>query len=312
MQSRVLDLNVIVRASVRIMGRLAGETINVVEKCNDQSLSVEADAGMLDQVLLNLCVNARDAMPDGGTLTVSTRSVAFNNENTPRNPDASPGKYAAVEVRDSGEGMSPEVCEHAFDPFFTTKDVGKGTGLGLSTAYGILTQHGGWIDLNSTPGQGATFTLYLPLTTALPAHSNTAPEADDSARGTETILVVEDEEPVRQTVRRALRHYGYKVLEAEDGIAAEALWREESEKVDLILTDLVMPHGITGMELGRRLKHSRPDLKIIYMTGHSQDLVEHGDKLTAGIDFLPKPFENRDLIRLIRDRLDNHQATASN
>jgi len=304
MRRRTIDLNDVLKSAGGMLRRTVKETIDVQTRTASEPLPVKADAGMLNQVLLNLGVNARDALPHGGRLTVAGRRQSFHAGDLPDNSDAKPGDYAAIEVSDNGIGMNSDVRNHAFDPFYTTKDVGQGTGLGLSTAYGILRQHGGWIDLDSEPGRGTTFTIFLPFTRSVPGNDREETSSGVLGRGDETIMVVEDEESVRQTVRRTLKHHGYTVLEAEDGVAAESLWRDRGQEVDLVLTDLVMPNGISGFEVARRMRAGRPSLKVIYMTGHSQDLVEHGGKLTAGIDFLPKPFENRDLIRMIRDRLD--------
>lgn len=303
MQPRDFDLNEVIRSVGGMLNRMIGETINVVYECSPDALPVNADPTMLDQVLLNLGVNSRDAMPDGGRFSMTAGQIDFNGAQQPGNPDGKPGRYATVTVTDTGCGMSEDVLDHVFDPFFTTKEVGKGTGLGLSTAYGILRQHEGWIDVESSPGQGAKFTIYLPLTSARIADEPKA-EDDGAGRGHETILVVEDHDIVRQTVDRVLSEYGYQVLLAEDGPAAEQIWQDSERTIDLVLTDLVMPRGLSGLELSRRLRAQRSDLKVIYMTGHSQELIEHGGQLNPGVDFLPKPFENAELVRMVRSRLD--------
>lgn len=312
MQRRAIDLNEVARSAGGMLKRVMEETIEVSYRCANEALPVKADSGMLDQVLLNMAVNSRDAMPDGGKFSIITRRADFTAKNLPANPDSVPGQYAVLEVSDSGAGMEPDVRERVFEPFFTTKDVGKGTGLGLSTAYGILRQHGGWIDLRSEPGRGSTFTIYLPITDSVQRNHEGEAPSDILGRGEETILVVEDEDSVRHTVRRALKYHGYTVLEAENGPAAQAIWKEQRGHIDLLLTDMVMPNGMSGFDVARRLQDDQPELKVIYMTGHSQDLVEHGGKLVAGVDFLPKPFENRDLVRIIRERLDSNGAAVNN
>lgn len=311
MRPRIVDLRDVLQTAAGMLNRMIGETIEVSYHCPQESLLVKADAVMLDQVLLNLGVNARDAMPEGGTLTMTARLVDYDADNLPPQAEAQPGSYVLVEVEDTGTGMSEDVKQHIFDPFFTTKDIGQGTGLGLSTAYGILRQHGGWIAVESQLDQGSKFTLHLPSTTRPTEEANREIPSDGFGHGTETILMVDDDDRVRQSVSRTLKHYGYRVLEANDGPTAEKLWSEQRDEIDLVLTDLVMPNGCSGLELGRRLQAEKPDLKIIYMTGHSQELLEHGGHLVADVDFLPKPFENRDLVRLIRERLDGSSTVAN-
>lgn len=240
---------------------------------------------------------------------MSVRPVEYTESNLPDQADARTGRFALVEIRDTGVGMTDDVRQHAFDPFFTTKEVGKGTGLGLSTAYGILHQHGGWIDLETAPGKGCNFILHFPICDSRLTEKAVELPTDILGRGDETILLVEDKGTVRQTIERTLSRYGYTVLLAEDGEQAESLWREKRDEVDLVLTDMVMPNGINGFELARRLRVEKGDLKVVFMTGHSQELLDHAGALEAGVDFLPKPFENRDLIRLVRNRLDIETAS---
>jgi len=304
MERKPLALNKVVTEAATLLGRTLEETIEVACHCAAEDITVIGDAGMLNQVLLNLGVNARDAMPRGGRITFSTRHARYDRDNKPDHPDALTGEFGVIEVTDNGEGMSAEIRDKVFEPFFTTKDVGKGTGLGLSTAYGILRQHGGWIDLESEPGGGATFLLHLPV--AAETSSVSLPEAplEKPRRGEETILVIEDEHQVRDVVCRGLTSFGYKVLEAEDGPAAKVVWADHGGRVDLVLTDLVMPNGMSGFDVARDLCAEREGLKVVYMSGHSRELLELGGSLIPGVDFLAKPFQTTDLVRLIRSRLD--------
>ncbi len=305
MRLEAKNLNDIVQSSAMILQRTLGETIEIHCSLANEELTVECDSGLLSQAMLNLGLNARDAMPEGGALTLTTGQARLGPDDTRENTDAKPGDYAVIEVRDTGAGMSEAVRHKAFDPFFTTKDVGKGTGLGLSTTYGIVRQHDGWIVLDSSPGKGARFRIHLPLSRMSTDVSRAAKERGGPIeRGAETILLVEDEPPVRKTVAKTLRRFGYKTFEAGNGNEAEALWKEHGDRIDLVLTDLVMPSGKSGFDVARELKKDRPDLKVIYMTGHSSELLEHAGSLVRGVDFLPKPFPPHEFSRMIRNRLD--------
>lgn len=304
MERKRLPLNSVVTEAVKLLSRTLEETIKVRCRRAEEDVTVIGDFGMLSQVLLNLGVNARDAMPNGGEITLATRRVRYDRDSVPDTPDALPGEFGVIEFADNGEGMSLETRGKVFEPFFTTKDVGKGTGLGLSTAYGILRQHGGWIDLESEPGVGTTFSIHLPVA----PDSSSDPIAEETLeqprRGEETILVIEDEASVRDVVSRTLSSFGYKVLEAEDGPAAKTVWADHGSRVDLVLSDLVMPNGMSGFDIARELRNQRAELKVIYMSGHSSELLELGGSLIPGVDFLAKPFQPSDLVRLVRSRLD--------
>jgi len=305
MRLEAKNLNDIVQSSAMILQRTLGETIEIHCSLAQGELTVECDSGLLSQAMLNLGLNARDAMPEGGALTLTTSQARLVPEDLRENADAKPGDYAVVEVGDTGCGMTEAVRAKAFEPFFTTKDVGKGTGLGLSTTYGIVRQHDGWIDLESSPGKGARFRIHLPLSRMTSGIDRAARERGvDVERGAETILLVEDEPPVRKTVARTLRSLGYETFEAGNGNEAEAIWKEHGDRIDLVLTDLVMPSGKSGFDVARELRKDRPDLKVIYMTGHSSELLEHAGSLVRGVDFLPKPFPPHELSRMIRNRLD--------
>ena len=244
-------------------------------------MTFEGDAGMLEQVIVNLCVNARDAMPSGGRLVISTANVTMDDESE------HPGPWALLEVRDTGTGMSPEVQERMFEPFFTTKEVGQGTGLGLATTHGIVAQHGGWITVDSVVGEGTTVRVYLPAHDGAVVDRTEAAE-QDVVHGNAAVLVVEDEPLVRQAVSSSLRRLGHRVVEAEDSHGALRVWQEQGDGIDLVITDMVMPGGISGLQLVERMRGERPSLSAIVMSGYSLQLSS--DALPAGISFLAKPF----------------------
>ena len=275
------DLDRIVAEMLRILTRVLGERITIEFARARETVTFEGDAGMLEQVIVNLCVNARDAMPSGGRLVISTANVAMDDESE------HPGAWALLEVRDTGTGMSPEVQARMFEPFFTTKEVGQGTGLGLATTHGIVAQHGGWITVDSVVGEGTTVRVYLP------AHDGGVPDRDENAEqdvvhGNATVLVVEDEPLVRQAVSSSLRRLGHRVVEAEDSHGALRVWQEQGDGIDLVITDMVMPGGISGLQLVERMRGARPSLSAIVMSGYSLQLSS--DALPAGISFLAKPF----------------------
>ena len=259
---------------------------------------------MIDQVLMNLCVNARDAMPEGGRLTVRTRRAAVEPEAAARNPEARPGVFASLSVEDSGCGMDQETLRRIFEPFFTTKGVGKGTGLGLATVYGIVKQHGGWIEVMSAPGQGSRFEVFLPVEDPAPAPVADAGAVAVARGGRETILVVEDEEPLRRLVERILRHYDYQVHTAGTGKEAMGVWRERFGRFDLLFTDMVMPDGISGRELARRLRREAPGLKVLFTSGYSSELVAGEASWGAEFNFLPKPFSPARLVAAVRNAIE--------
>ena len=303
LRPRVIDLNAVVSEMEKMLRRVIGANVDIATALDPALGRVYADPGQIEQVIVNLAVNARDAMPQGGRLTIETRNVELDRASRPPQECVSPGPYVMLSVRDTGSGMSEKVKAHLFEPFFTTKEIGKGTGLGLSTVYGIVKQSGGSITVHSEPGRGAAFNVYLPridqpVESPLPA----VPSARDS-RGTETILVVDDEEPVRRLVRAVLTRMGYAVLEAPDGQAASALARGRPEPIHLLLTDFMLP-GMSGGDLAAILTGARPGLKVLYMSGYAEEAVLRQAALDAGTPFLPKPFALEDLARKVRDVLD--------
>ncbi|MEO7458475.1 MAG: ATP-binding protein [Gemmatimonadaceae bacterium] len=281
MRVAVHDLNTITNEMLSILRRVIGEGIAIDFAPAPRPVSFEGDAGMIEQVIVNLCVNARDAMPAGGRLGITSRLVTLGMGTE------HPGTWASVEVRDTGSGMTPEVQARIFEPFFTTKEVGRGTGLGLATTHGIVAQHGGWIDVQSVVGEGTTFTVYLPARADAPAAAIEAP-AKDAARGDATVLLVEDEPLVRQTVAYSLQRLGHTVIEATSGPDALQCWSERGDDIDLVITDMVMPGGVSGLQLVERMRVTHPQLRAIVMSGYSLQLSSDG--LPAGIALLPKPF----------------------
>jgi len=301
----VLDLNRVVADMDRMLRRLIGEDVDLVTRLAPDLGNVRADRGQIEQVLVNLVLNARDAMPQGGKLTIETANVELDPGYVETHEGAKPGAYALLAVSDTGAGMDAETAAHLFEPFFTTKEVGKGTGLGLATAYGIVKQSDGYIMVYSEPGHGTTFKIYLPRAAAPGAASPVppAPPVKATARGSETILVVEDEEAVRSLSRRALEASGYTVLAAADGPDAVRLLERYGGPIHLVLTDVIMP-GMNGRELAQRLVQRRPGLRVLYMSGYPGDAIVHRGALEPGMAFLQKPFMPEDLARKVREVLD--------
>ena len=309
LQPQVLDLNEVIGDMERLLRRVISEDIALVTQFENSIGAVKADRGQIEQVVMNLVVNARDAMPNGGVLAISTRVVQLDAAYARRHAGVNPGKHVVFSVRDTGLGMDAATQQRIFEPFFTTKAKGKGTGLGLSTVYGIVRQSGGHIEVRSAPGRGTTFEIILPQVSAtIPAK---AEHAIHSAlpRGTETVLVVEDEEAVRLIVRRVLRDQGYTILEARDGNEALRICAHKGDSIDLVLSDVIMP-GMGGRELSRALAVSRPALPILFMSGYNDDgeLAGAGGDLAPGV--LAKPFTSETLARQVREALDRRPSKA--
>jgi len=298
-----LDLNTVVGTMTRMLQRILGEDIQLRADFAARLPVVHADQGMMEQVLLNLAVNARDAMPHGGELCVSTRLSLADTADRMRPADLRTGACVCLSVRDTGTGIAAETLPRIFEPFFTTKEAGKGTGLGLATVYGIVKQHGGGIAVDSTPGHGATFHVYLPL--ADRPVTVTAPRpAEATVGGNECLLVVEDERAVRDLVVRVLKQHGYHVLAAKSGAEALDVWQSHRTEIALLITDVVMPGGVTGLELATRLSADRPDLRVVFTSGYSRETSSSAVSLVPGIDFLEKPYHVRQLLSIVRRRLD--------
>jgi CheY-like chemotaxis protein len=303
LQPTVLDLNDLVRNLDSMLRRLIDEDVRLTTALHADALRVKADAGQLEQVLTNLVVNARDAMPRGGRLMISTAAVPTSVDSATTN---AVGGYAMLTVTDSGCGMDEHVLKRLFEPFFTTKEVGKGTGLGLAMVYGVVQQSGGRVEVESEPGRGSTFRVYLPLTDATPHPVDAPVEAPVAARaagGKETVLLVEDEESVRQLARRTLQAQGYNVLEACDGVAALTVCQRHLRSIDIVVTDVVMPQ-LSGVDLVERLKTVRPQLKVLYMSGYTDSTVVRHGVAESEVNYLQKPFTPDLLTRKVRSLLD--------
>jgi nitrogen-specific signal transduction histidine kinase/FixJ family two-component response regulator len=304
LQLRDLDLTQSINEMTKMLRRTLGEEIQLQYKFAVQSLFLHADAGMLDQVLLNLAVNARDAMPNGGQLIIETSAVEFDEAKAAQVPPARAGSFVCLSVSDTGCGIPPEVLPRIFEPFFTTKGVGKGTGLGLATVFGIVQQHQGWINVYSEVGRGTTFRIYLPRLATLSAQEPEELVMANLPGGNETILFVEDDSYLHAAVFKTLSQLGYRVLAATNGIEALEIWKQHCAEIRLLLTDLVMPGGMTGKDLGQRLLHEEPKLKLIYTSGYSADLVGKDFRVRERVDFLSKPFDAHQLAQTIRNCLD--------
>jgi two-component system, cell cycle sensor histidine kinase and response regulator CckA len=302
LQPRVMDLNESIRESTSMLSRLLSEPVELVTVLDPHLGHVEADPSQLNQLLINLAVNARDAMPHGGRLTIETDNVSIDDEEAQRHPSFQPGSYVMLAVSDTGIGIDNDVLPHIFEPFFTTKEHGKGTGLGLSMVYGIVKQSGGWIWVYSEVGHGTTFKIYLPRVEGALAVIG-APAALDSPRGEETVLVVEDQQEVRSLMRDVLRTHGYDVIEAAEGPSAVAACEGVARPISLLITDVVMP-GMSGPTLAAHLSTVRPDMRVLYMSGYTDAAVfEHGIA-EQPVPFLQKPFTPSQLTRKVREVLD--------
>jgi len=303
-QLRPQNLNAVIQHFSTMLPRLLTEEVKLKTELTENLPEVEADTGMVEQVVMNLAVNARDAMPKGGTLVITTEVVEVTEDHARQRAGAQPGRFVCLQVTDSGTGMDEATLSRIFEPFFSTKEVGKGTGLGLATVYGIVNQHRGWVEVESKVGFGTTFKVFFP---ALAATRNGAVEKTEPATpirgGRETILLVEDEPPVRELVRDILKQYQYRVVEATSGVEALKQWDAEDGKVDLLLTDMVMPEGINGRELAAQLRQRKPNLKVVYTSGYSPEIV--GKSFNQGdTAFLQKPYQPPQLAQRIRETLD--------
>jgi two-component system, cell cycle sensor histidine kinase and response regulator CckA len=304
LQPRHLDLNEVVNHLAKMLQRMLGEDVALHLHFERDLPTIRADQGMLEQVLMNLAVNSRDAMPRGGQLIINTRLTKVDSTEMPLHASGAPGPYVVLSVGDTGSGIAPEHLPHIFEPFFTTKDVGKGTGLGLATVYGIVQQHHGWITVDSEPRRGTVFQIFLPATNQAPDTVADITYTLPSRVGRETILLVEDEPALRNLVKSILERSGYHVLEAESAYAALEVWTDHHDAIDLLLTDMVMPDGMNGKELGQRLQFEKPQLRIIYSSGYSPDVVGEGFLENQGQHFLQKPYHPRKLVDMVRLVLD--------
>jgi PAS domain S-box-containing protein len=303
MEMRVLDLNVLLKDLDKMLRRVIGEDIDLVTMLTDDLGGVKTDPGQIEQVIMNLAVNARDAMPKGGKLTIETANLDLDEAYARAHIAVALGRYVMLSISDTGMGMTPDVKERIFEPFFTTKEKGRGTGLGLSTVYGIVKQSGGSIWVYSEPGQGTTFKIYLPRVDELPEEMRKKEIVEEIPRGSETILLVEDHGALRKLSVIILETQGYKILEAGDGNEALRLCGERKEPIHLILTDVVMPE-MSGRELTDRLKSQYPETKVLYMSGYTDNAIVHHGVLDKGVNFIQKPFTPESLARKVREVLD--------
>ena len=299
-----LNPNEVVANMDKLLRRLLGEDVELRTRLTPDLVTVKADPSQLEQVVLNLAVNARDAMPNGGKLTIETQNVELDAAYVRGHISAQPGPYAMIAVSDTGVGMDAATQARIFEPFFTTKEIGKGTGLGLATVYGIVKQSGGWIWVYSEPGQGTTFKIYLPRVTEAVPPAAVTPAPPASVRGSETILLVEDDEMIRNLVQKVLQANGYRVLVAANGRDAEQVAGQHDGPIHLLVTDVVMP-GMNGREVAERLAAARAGVRVLYLSGYTDDAIVHHGVLEPGVAFLQKPFTPAVLGRRVREVLDS-------
>ena len=303
MQPRTIDLNAVVSEIEKMLRRLIGEHIALRTVLDPKLGSTKADPGQVEQVLVNLVVNARDAMAGGGKLTIETRNVFLDEDYARMHISVVPGRYVMLGVSDTGVGMDEATSARIFEPFFSTKDPGKGTGLGLSTIYGIVKQTGGNIWVYSELGKGTTFKIYFPLVEEHPDVAVVSKLTEEKTNGNETILLVEDEEIVRKLALQVLQLYGYNVLEASGGENALSICKDNQGKIDLLITDVVMP-GMSGRELANRVAELCPGIKVLYMSGYTDSAIVHQGELDEGANFMQKPFTTEGFARKVREVLD--------
>jgi two-component system cell cycle sensor histidine kinase/response regulator CckA len=313
MQAAPFNVNDMTVNLTKMLQRIIGEDIQLQSECTPKTIFVHGDVGMIEQVLVNLVVNARDAMPHGGKLGLTTECVSIVASEVPRHPDARGGEFVRISVNDTGMGIPPGDLPHIFEPFFTTKAPGKGTGLGLAIVYGIVKQHEGWIELSSQVGAGTSFKVFLP-TIPVPVPTAGAPQVSPNIRGgTERILLVEDDFALRMLTQRLLESHGYHVWKAESAQEALDIWRNHASEVNLLLTDVIMPGDLTGRELAERLHQEKPQLKIIFLSGYSVDVAggktDFVDRLKGR--FLQKPCASRTILQTVRSCLDATDETSS-
>jgi len=305
MELKSVDLNEVLAGLLPMLRRLLGEAVVVSLRGEIALPSIVADASLLELAIINLCVNARDAMAPGGHLTLHPEVVEVSAKMAAAKAEAQAGRFVCLSVTDTGCGMDEATQKRIFEPFFTTKGVGQGTGLGLATVHGILKQHRGWIEVESAVGRGSTFRVYLPVTDSIPPPASAPEKPRESAGRNELILLVEDEAAVRLVVAEMLRRHGYRVLVAADGPEAVALWGDHRTEIAVLFTDMVMPGGMTGRDLADRLRSDRPELKVIIYTGYSQKIAAQPLDAQSHIALLHKPAHSAQILDAIRRSIDH-------
>jgi two-component system cell cycle sensor histidine kinase/response regulator CckA len=305
MQPKPLDLREVVGTMSKMLQRLLGETVTLQFSPPRELPLVQGDPGMIEQVIMNLAVNARDAMPAGGTLGITTEAVTLETVDNRAHPEARPGDFVCLAVRDTGSGMDATTQARIFEPFFTTKEVGKGTGLGLATVEGIVKRHFGWIEVESKVGQGTVVRIYFPACSEpIATIAQDRAEVGQMRGGTETILLVEDEAVLRELANAILQECGYHILQAGSGVEAMGLWERHADSIDLLLSDIVLPDGMSGAELARKLQASKPDLKIIFASGYNVEEIRTDFFTKNQAIFLQKPYNHVTLAQAVRESLD--------
>jgi signal transduction histidine kinase len=310
LQPQVIDVNTLVGNLATMLHRLIGEDVQLELRLDADAGRVSADPGQLEQVVMNLTVNARDAMPQGGRLTLETAPATLDQAFVAAHPGSITGAHVRLSIHDTGCGMGPDVMSHLFEPFFTTKEPGRGTGLGLSTVYGIVKQHRGYIGVTSEPGRGSSFEVYLPRVEARPTPGRSAPRERLRPGGRETVLFVEDEVALRDLMHRVLAKGGYTVLAAGDGVEALAVVEAHPGPIDLVVTDVIMPR-MSGPDLAVRLRARDPGIRLLYVSGYTADQLRSQTDLGADATLLPKPFTSDGLLRKVREILDRPRPPVS-
>jgi signal transduction histidine kinase/CheY-like chemotaxis protein len=302
----ILGLNAVVQGLTKMLTHIIGEDVKVHSECSAALPPIQADAGMLEQVIMNLVVNARDAMPNGGDVYITTEAARISGAHVQKHPQARVGDFVRLAVRDTGGGMSTEIMSRIFEPFFTTKEAGKGTGLGLAMVYAIASRHQGWVEVESQVGAGTTFRIYLPVSPVAAADAVVPAASPTSRGGSETVLLVEDEPTVRTFARMLLDRYGYRVLEAVSGKDALRMYGQHSAEISVVVTDMVMPDGMTGRDLAASLRALKRDLKFVFTSGYSAEVTgfDTGFRRREGIQFLQKPYSPQALAQTVRNCLD--------
>ena len=304
LQPKPLDLRATVGNMTKMLHRLIGENITLNFIAANGLPIILADRCMMEQVVMNLSVNARDAMPDGGVLTINLETVSLDKKYRETHPGAAIGSFVRLRVTDTGTGMDSATLAHLFEPFFTTKEIGQGTGLGLATVYGIVKQHDGWLEVTSSPGRGTSFDVFFPASDGTIVDEEKPDEPKAPASGTETILVVEDEPVLREMTRTILENSGYQILEAVSGKEALNVWNQRTRPIDLLLTDMMMPEGVSGLDLAERLLGLQPGLKIIFTSGYSVEEIDSAVLARTHAHFLQKPYSYESLAGMVRACLD--------